>query len=168
MIRIRKALDFEKGKIREMRLKSYKEHSASIPKEHWKALKKAITSDADGQPGVEMFVAEVEGEIVGSVALFPAGSDAYKGTVDILDYPEIRMLAVDALSRGKGIGKLLIQKCIEQAKTYGSTCIGLHTADFMKAAIHIYEEMGFFRLPQFDFKPAGDGIIVKAYQFSFA
>ncbi|MCQ6282805.1 GNAT family N-acetyltransferase [Bacillus sp. EB600] len=168
MIEIRKALDYEKEKIKEMRLKAYIEHSASIPEEHWKALKKAITSDADGQPGVEMFVAEVEEKIFGSVALFPARSDAYKGIADILDYPEIRMLAVDVQARGKGIGKLLIQKCIEQAKTYDSTCIGLHTADFMKVAMHLYEEMGFVRLPQFDFEPARDGIIVKAYRFSFA
>jgi GNAT superfamily N-acetyltransferase len=168
MTKIRKALDFEKEKIKKLRLEAYIEHSASIPAEHWKALKKAIASDADDQPGVEMFVAEVEGEIVGSVALFPAKSDAYKGIADILDYPEIRMLAVDARARGKGIGTSLIQKCIEQAKTAGFTCVGLHTADFMKSAMHIYEEMGFVRLPQFDFEPAGDGIIVKAYQFSFA
>ncbi|MFJ7509379.1 GNAT family N-acetyltransferase [Peribacillus simplex] len=166
MVKIRKALFYEVEMIREQRVKAYEEHAQSIPEGHWDTLKKAISSDADEQRDVELLVAEFDGEVVGSVALFPAKSDAYKGLVDMLDYPEIRMLAVTPQARQKGVAEALIQECIRRTKVNGSQYIGLHTADFMKTAMRLYERMGFVRLPQFDFQPADDGIIVKAYRLS--
>ncbi|MFE4813361.1 GNAT family N-acetyltransferase [Peribacillus simplex] len=166
MVKIRKALFNEGEMIREQRVKAYEEHAQSIPEGHWDALKKAISSDADEQRDVELLVAELDGEVVGSVALFPAKSDAYKGLVDMLDYPEIRMLAVTPQARHKGVAEALIKECIRRTKVNGSQYIGLHTADFMKTAMRLYERMGFVRLPQFDFQPADDGIIVKAYRLS--
>jgi GNAT superfamily N-acetyltransferase len=153
--------------IREQRVNSYEEHAQCIPEDHWNALKQAISSEADIQQNVERIVAVFDGKIVGSVALFPARSDAYEGYVDVLDYPEIRMLAVMPESRGKGVAKALISECIRRAKAKGCQSIGLHTADFMKSAMKLYEQLGFERLPQFDFEPADDGIIVKAYRLTF-
>src|SRR5216117_2670769 len=114
MVKIRKALSYEVEMIREQRVKAYEEHAQSIPGGHWDALRKSISSDADDQMGVELLVAELDGEVVGSVALFPAKSDAYKGFVDMLDYPEIRMLAVTPLSRSKGVAEALIKECIHR------------------------------------------------------
>jgi ribosomal protein S18 acetylase RimI-like enzyme len=76
------------------------------------------------------------------------------------------MLAVDHEARGRGVAEALIKECIHRTKVNGAKSIGLHTADFMKTAMRLYERMGFERLPQFDFEPAGDGIIVKAYRLS--
>lgn len=166
MVKIRKALSNEVEMIREQRVKAYEEHAQSIPEGHWDTLRRSISSDADEQMGVELLVAELDGEVVGSVALFPSKSDAYKGLVDMLDYPEIRMLAVTPQSRGKGVAEALIKECILRTKASGSKYIGLHTADFMKTAMRLYERMGFIRMPQFDFQPADDGIIVKAYRLS--
>jgi len=166
MVKIREALSCEVEMIREQRVKAYVEHVQMIPQAHWETLKEAILSDTDEQLDVELIVAELNGEIMGSVALFPAKSDAYKGLVDMLEYPEIRMLAVNQGSRGKGVAEALINECIHRTKEKGLHGIGLHTADFMKSAMHLYERMGFVRMPQFDFEPANDGIIVKAYQLS--
>ena len=44
--------------------------------------------------------------------------------------------------------------------------MGLHTADFMENAIKLYTHLGFERLPQFDFEPTNDGIIVKAFRIT--
>lgn len=164
---IRDAVADELLFIRELRVHSYEEHAQNIPREHWNALKQAISSEADMQADVERMVAVIDGEIVGSVALFPAKTDAYEGLVDELDYPEIRMLAVTPQARGKGVAAALIFECISRAKRHGFQSIGLHTADFMKSAMRLYERLGFERLPQFDFEPANDGIIVKAYRFTF-
>jgi GNAT superfamily N-acetyltransferase len=166
MLKIRKALGYEVEIIREQRVRAYEEHKKNIPEGHWDALKKAISSDADEQPGVELLVAELYGKLVGSVALFPAKADAYKGIADILDYPEIRMLSVNPDYRRKGIAEALIKECIRLAKEKGYPYIGLHTADFMETAMRLYERMGFVRKPQFDFQPANDGITVKAFQLS--
>ncbi|WP_101845735.1 GNAT family N-acetyltransferase [Halobacillus sp. Marseille-P3879] len=167
MITIRTARKKEIPLIRKQRLQAYEEHINTIPAKHWQALKKAITSDSDEQPGVELLVAEVDGEIAGSTALFPAKTDAYDGLVDELDYPEIRVLAVAPDARGKGIASALVDECIRLAKQKGYHYIGLHTGEFMHNAIALYERYGFKRLPEYDFEPADDGIIVKAFRLSF-
>ena len=163
---IRKARQDELPAVREQRVNAYRDHIQSIPDEHWKALKQAISSDADQQPGVELLVAEHEGSIMGSVALFPAKTDAYEGYVDVLDYPEIRVLAVSPEARGQGIASALIDECIRRARAQGYEFIGLHTGQFMRDAIALYERYGFERLPQHDFEPANDGVIVKAFRLA--
>ncbi|MFC7063189.1 GNAT family N-acetyltransferase [Halobacillus seohaensis] len=163
---VRDAKKDELPYIREQRIKAYSEHAESISVEHWQALKQAISSDADIGDGVELIVAELEGEIVGSVALFPANTDAYEGYVDELDYPELRVLAVAPEARGEGVALALVNECIRRTKGKGFESIGLHTADFMKSAIQLYQRIGFERLPQYDFEPANDGVIVKAFRLS--
>ncbi|WP_442598502.1 GNAT family N-acetyltransferase [Neobacillus sp. D3-1R] len=101
---------------------------------------------------------------MGSVALFPAKIEAYEGYIDPLEYPEIRMLAVNPQMRGKGIARALMMECIYRTKATGYHSIGLHTAEFMKDAIRLYEGLGFEHIPQFDFVPLEDGIVVKAYR----
>ena len=163
---IREALKSELPAIRELRINAYREHAQKIPEDHWKVLKQSISSNADIQSGAECFVAEINGEIVGSVALFPPKTDAYKGLVDELDHPAIRMLCVSEKARGKGVASKLIAECIQRAKAKGFQTIGLHTADFMESAIKLYERLGFNRLPKYDFEPSNDGIIVKAFRFT--
>ncbi|GAE35522.1 GNAT family N-acetyltransferase [Halalkalibacter akibai] len=161
---IRDAQIHELEVIRTQRVAAYSEHAQAISDEHWLALKKAISSEADVQAGVERIVAEIDGEIVGSVALFPPHSNAYEGLVDDIDYSEIRLLAVKPEARGKGVARALIDECIARTKAKKLDAIGLHTADFMESAITLYNRMGFERLPQYDFEPANDGVIVKAFR----
>ena len=118
--------------IREQRIDAYSEYSREIPIDHWEALKRSLSSNADTQLGVELITAEFNGILVGSVALFPAKTIAYEEYIDELDYPEIRMLAVASEARGKGVASALISECIERTKAKGYNSIGLHTGEFMK------------------------------------
>ncbi|WP_217592519.1 GNAT family N-acetyltransferase [Cohnella sp. GbtcB17] len=163
---IRDAAPEERALIREQRLEAYREHAQSIPDGHWQALARAIGSDADARLGAELIVAETDGQIAGSVVLFPANTDAYDGHADKQDYPEIRMLAVSLDHRGKGVASALIAECVRRARASGSRAIGLHTGEFMKDARQLYEKLGFERLPQHDFFPADDGIRVMAFRLN--
>ncbi|WP_419959752.1 GNAT family N-acetyltransferase [Psychrobacillus sp. BM2] len=164
---IRDSKEDELAFIREMRLLAYEEHTTKIPEAHWNTLKKSILSDADTKPGIERIVAEIDGEIVGSVALFAPDKQIYEGLLDEeLDFPELRMLAISTKARGKGVATALINECIKRSKEKGFKEMGLHTADFMGNAIKLYSHLGFERLPQFDFEPANDGIIVKAFRIT--
>lgn len=166
-MQIRNALKEEYAVIREIRLKAYQEHAAKIPEDHWNSLKQSILSDEDGQPGIERIVAEIDGEIIGTVALFSPDIELYKGLAAAdQDYPELRMLAVSPKARGKGAAKGLIEECIERSKKKGYSYMGLHTADFMGSAVKLYESLGFERLPENDFVPLDDGIIVKAFRIA--
>ncbi|WP_400246130.1 GNAT family N-acetyltransferase [Niallia sp. JL1B1071] len=161
---IRNARKEELPLIRKQRLEAYDEHEKSVNEKHWQALKQTVQTDVDMQPGVELLVAEIDGQLVGSVVLFPQKVDAYEGKVEELDYPEIRLLAVPTESRGKGVATALIKECFTRAKEKGNSHIGLHTGSFMGKAIRLYEGLGFERLPKFDFEPINDGIIVRAYR----
>ncbi|MET0959397.1 MAG: GNAT family N-acetyltransferase [Psychrobacillus psychrotolerans] len=162
---IRNAKEEELAHIREMRLHAYKEHAPKIPEAHWNALQQSILSDADSKPGIERIVAEIDGEITGSVALFAPDKQIYEGLLDEeLNYPELRMLAISQQARGKGVATALINECMKRTREKGFTEMGLHTADFMENAIKLYTHLGFERLPQYDFEPANDGIIVKAFR----
>ncbi|WP_156288423.1 GNAT family N-acetyltransferase [Oceanobacillus salinisoli] len=163
---IRDAAKSELEHLKKLRLSAYKEHEKKLPKDHWNVLKQQILSDEDSKFNVDQIVAELDGEIVGTVVMFPPKTELYTGLLDEeLDYPEIRKLAVSPNSRGKGVAKALISECIQRTKHRGFRKIGLHTADFMENAVKLYEDLGFERLPEYDFEPADDGIIVKAFRF---
>lgn len=55
----------------------------------------------------------------------------------------IRMVGVNPKYRGHGIAKDLTKMCIDFAKQNNEKTIALHTSEFMDAARHIYESIGF-------------------------
>ncbi|MED4015095.1 GNAT family N-acetyltransferase [Sutcliffiella cohnii] len=167
MLNVRDALVSEIKDIRNQRVEAYSEYENLLPADHWKALKQSILSEIDLQDGVEIIVAELEGNVVGSVVLFPPKIKAYEGFGDVLDHSEIRMLAVSPTVRGKGVALALVKECMNRVKAKGYSSIGLHTGEFMKGAINLYEQCGFKRIPEHDFEPANDGIIVKAFRYDF-
>jgi GNAT superfamily N-acetyltransferase len=62
-----------------------------------------------------------------------------------------RLLAVDLNARGKGIGKLLTEACIQLAKEEKQNQIIIHTTMAMQVAWRMYEKMGFKRSKDLDF-----------------
>ena len=59
---------------------------------------------------------------------------------------EMKRLFVNDGSKGKGIGKKLVEKIIEEAKIKKYEKIRLDTIDTMEAALSIYYKNGFYRI----------------------
>ena len=59
---------------------------------------------------------------------------------------EVKRMYVQPASRGLGIGKLLLTKCIETAKRLNYDAIKLDTIDSMKSAIKLYTDNGFVEI----------------------
>ncbi len=59
---------------------------------------------------------------------------------------EVKRMFVQQSSRGLGIGRLLLSRCIESAKSLNYKCIKLDTLDFMKSAIKLYTDHGFVEI----------------------
>jgi ribosomal protein S18 acetylase RimI-like enzyme len=62
-----------------------------------------------------------------------------------------RLLAVDPLARGKGIGKILTIACIQKARNRKVGQVIIHTTKAMQAAWKMYENLGFKRSEDLDF-----------------
>lgn len=82
----------------------------------------------------ECFVAELDGEIAGYVAvLFRAGATVAR----------IYSIAVDPASRGKGSARGLIAAAEKAARKRGSRAVRLEVRASNKAALSLYERAGF-------------------------
>ena len=64
----------------------------------------------------------------------------------------IRLLAVAPAARGRGIGKALTDHCIQRARELGRSAVVLHTTRAMQTAWRMYEQLGFRRSPDLDFR----------------
>jgi ribosomal protein S18 acetylase RimI-like enzyme len=112
--------------------------------------------------GAAQIVAERDGAIVGAVLLYPKGA-AIPGRGAAALWPEIRLLAVPPAERGRGIGEALVLECVRRARAAGAEALTLHTTDMMRAAVRLYERLGFARDSALDFCPA-PGVTVKGFR----
>jgi GNAT superfamily N-acetyltransferase len=94
------------------------------------------------------------GELLGSadliteMAQYGSGGTATKRA----DAVGIRLLAVAPPARKRGVGKALARDCIERARSLGRSSVVLHTTRAMETAWRMYEQLGFRRSPDLDFR----------------
>lgn len=83
--------------------------------------------------GGAIYLARAGDEIVGSAGLAKTGPAEF----------ELAKMAVTEAWRGKGISRLLIEKCLEKAKALGAEKIMLFSNHQLTTAIGLYEKYGF-------------------------
>ena len=87
-------------------------------------------------PRSKYFLAELNGEIAGGGGIFPTDGLAP-------DTCELVKMYLLPRARGHGLGRLLIEKCIEAAAENGFKKIYLETMPELKQALSVYEKFGF-------------------------
>ena len=87
-----------------------------------------------GPPKGRLYLARVDGKAAGCVALHPMEGDRC----------ELKRLYVRPEFRGHKLGRLLVDRIIEDARAEGYPCLLLDTLDFLKTAIALYKEVGFY------------------------
>lgn len=156
---VRDARSGELGAIARLTRRAYAELSSVMAPDAWAALEGAIAGALATRSAAEWIVAERDGELVGSVMLFPASAAAYGALAGDGSSPELRLLAVSPEARGRGVGEALVRECMARAWRSGAWALGLHTSASMRAARRLYERMGFVRSPETDFQAEGAELV---------
>ncbi|HEU5291546.1 MAG TPA: GNAT family N-acetyltransferase [Cyclobacteriaceae bacterium] len=107
------------------------------------------------KPETELLVAvSPQGKIAGAVVYFGDMKFYGSGGTATLEKNAagFRLLAVSPLARGQGIGKFLTEACIHKAKDKKVTQMIIHTTKAMQTAWKMYENIGFKRSEDLDFK----------------
>ena len=86
------------------------------------------------EPGGQILVAELDGRVVGCVAIVPEGDGAAY---------ELSKMAVVPELRGRGTGRQLLQAAIECARGLGAESLFLGSSTKLAPALHLYEALGF-------------------------
>ena len=91
--------------------------------------------------GGHILMAETdEGEIIGCVGLIALADGGL----------EVAKMTVTEHARGTGLGRLLMQACIDKAQALGAPRLYLETNSSLAPALGLYRAMGFVDLPHRD------------------
>ena len=127
------------------------------------AAYRSVPGDAATSPAYEATLRDVAARVRDAVVLVAVDAD---GTLlggvtyvprpgPLAEFPDdddagIRMLAVSPAAQRGGVGRRLVEACIERARADGRRRIVLHTAPSMTAAQSLYGALGFVRAPDLD------------------
>jgi len=102
------------------------------------------------------WIAEMDGEIVGSVFLVCKTPTVAK----------LRLLLVEPRARGLGIGARLVEECVRFARATGYRKIALWTQSELDAARHLYARAGFRRVHSQPHRSFGKKLVAETWELS--
>ncbi len=148
-----------------MMVEAYREYEPLLKAGAWELYASDIGAVRSRLDSAELIVCEQQGGLDGAVTFYRPGAFA-------LFPPEwacFRLLAVAPHARGRGVGRALIDEAIARARGAGAEAMAIHNVGFMKAALALYDRLGFTREPRFDFHWPGAGrdgspLTVNAYR----
>lgn len=93
-----------------------------------------------GMPDGRLYLVYCDGEAAGCIGLRKMDNERC----------EMKRLYVREKFRGQKLGKLLVQHIISDAREIGYKYILLDTLTFLKSAIHLYHECGFYEIERYN------------------
>jgi N-acetylglutamate synthase-like GNAT family acetyltransferase len=87
--------------------------------------------------GGKIFFALDDDEVIGTASLLKVNEEEY----------ELAKMAVTEKYQQAGIGKMLVEYCIDEAKKLEAKRITLFSNTKLEAAIHVYRKYGFVEIP---------------------
>jgi putative acetyltransferase len=89
------------------------------------------------QTGGDAFLAALDDKIVGAVAIKGLGSAGF----------EFCKLVVSEDARGHGVGRALVETCLQYATDHGAPALYLQSFKSLDVALSLYRRMGFLDAP---------------------
>ncbi len=159
---IRNARPEELDEAARVLVESYQEYLEVLSTERWEAYRQNIMDVRSRVGESDLIIAEMEGQILGSVTFYPAGSRRERGGWPP-EWAGVRLVGVHPDARGQGIARALMDECIRRCRDQGTPTLALHTTEIMTVAREMYERMGFVRIDEHDFR-SGDAGGAMAYR----
>jgi ribosomal protein S18 acetylase RimI-like enzyme len=100
---------------------------------HWEV-------EYDGRAGILLVVEGEAGDIVGTAAV---------RRLDV-GVAEIKRMWVRPACQGHGLGRRLMDRCLEEARGLGYRIVRLDSERKMEAALHLYRSSGFIEIPDYN------------------
>jgi ribosomal protein S18 acetylase RimI-like enzyme len=128
---------------------------------HWNEYLDRI-ADVGGRAGrTVVLVAEEDGRILGSATLELEGRTEEGEPPVSPNEAHLRMLGVHPDARRRGVARMLMDACIDEARRAGKRRLTLNTTQRMGAAQAMYESLGFERMEDRVFP---DGFVLLGYE----
>jgi GNAT superfamily N-acetyltransferase len=157
---VREAAPSEYGEVGNLTVEAYREYVSETTADFWHQYEAILRDTAARAQESTILVAEIEGQLAGSVALSSPGTPGRHWPDD---WAGIRVLAVSPDHRRRGVARALMDACVGQARAWGAAAIGLNSVEFMHGAVALYEQMGFVHLAQFEHTGEQSGSLVYAF-----
>ena len=152
-IQIENAQSGDLRRIEEIAKAAYGHLRASVSEDLWKRWIGGII-DSIHSDKATIIVLKRDGKIVGVIQLYEdAAQSELNGLPDGERAGALRVFAVLPEYQGQGYGEMLIDECIERARKLNLSKLYLHTGYINQAAVHLFERIGFKRVPELDFYP---------------
>lgn len=87
--------------------------------------------------GGYIYFAKYKGEVVGTSSLMKTGEGEY----------ELAKMAVTEKHKGLGIGQMLLEHCLKEARKLQATKLSLFSNAKLESAIYLYRKYGFTEIP---------------------
>lgn len=145
---IREARDDELDIVASLVVDAYSEFAARMAPDAWSSFAQDIANVRGRTIDAQVLVAERDGRIVGTVTRYPDWRGAQQ------DASAVRVLAVPPDERGSGVGRALMEQCIERARDEGKDRLVLAVTPEMEEARDLYDKLGFERDRALDHEPA--------------
>lgn len=142
---IREATERDDAAIGELLIQSFVEqYSKKMPDVVVTERRKAeLRQTAEKRAVAKVWVAEKDGRVVGTVAVWPNGSRGSESWIP--DSCDLRHLAVSAEARGGAVSKGLLDTAEAWARSSGTKFMVLHVRRGAKGVRALYEKRGFQR-----------------------
>ncbi|MBO4120834.1 GNAT family N-acetyltransferase [Cupriavidus gilardii] len=136
------------GQIAAVTQEAYAQYELEIMEDCRASFQQGMRSVlATNTSDMEWWVAETDHGISGAVLFCHPGAtlQALDGSTVTLALPEARLLSVSPQARGLGLGRTLMQICIERARDIGAQALVVRTMPEMDAANRLCQQMGFVK-----------------------
>ena len=154
---VRRAEPADLAAAGEVTVAAYAEFTTGPDDQYLALLRDAARRDREA----ELWVAERDGEVVGTVTIALPGSPWRE--IATADEGEFRMLAVSPAARRQGVGEALTGLVLGRFRSLGFRAVVLSSLAEMTAAHRVYERHGFRRAPDRDWSPV-PGVDLIAYR----